>query len=73
MNKINSKLLLYFHNDPITMVGSKNTKERVRLLNLCEKIIFNSEWSKNRFLEGLDNFYCSSPKLIVINQLYWDL
>ena len=44
MDKINSKLVLYFHNDPITMVGSKKISERINLLTLCEKIIFNSEW-----------------------------
>ena len=68
MNKINSKLVLYFHNDPITMVGSKNTKERVRLLNLCEKIIFNSEWSKKRFLLNMNAIYIKSHKLQVIHQ-----
>ena len=49
MDKISSKLVLYFHNDPITMVGSKKINERINLLTLCEKIIFNSEWSKKRF------------------------
>ena len=37
-------------------------------MKICEKIIFNSEWSKNRFIDGLDNFYSRSPKLEVINQ-----
>ena len=39
MNKIKSKLVLYFHNDPITMVGSKKSIERINLLSVCEKII----------------------------------
>ena len=68
MNKINSKLVLYFHNDPITMVGSKKIKERLNLLNLCEKIIFNSEWSKKRFLLNLSPIYTKSHKLEVIHQ-----
>ena len=66
--KLNSKIVLYFHNDPLEMDGSKKIKERLNLLTKCEKIIFNSLWSKKRFLIDLDNFYCSSPKLEVINQ-----
>jgi glycosyltransferase involved in cell wall biosynthesis len=67
-NKLNSKVVLYFHNDPIEMEGSKKIKERLNLLMNCEKIIFNSLWSKKRFLIGLDIFFCGSPKLQVINQ-----
>ena len=44
---------LYFHNDPLSMDGSKTVKERKNLLNICYKIIFNSNWSKKRFLEGI--------------------
>ena len=51
----NSKKILYFHNDPLSMNGSKSTYERVQLLNICSKIIFNSEWSKNRFLTSSGN------------------
>ena len=68
IKKLDSKIVLYFHNDPLEMAGSENAKERLDLLQICKKIIFNSEWSKNRFLVGLDIFYCSSPKLEVINQ-----
>ncbi|MDA9623719.1 hypothetical protein N9S62_00380 [Pelagibacteraceae bacterium] len=63
-----SKLILYFHNDPITMNGSKKTNERLSLLNLCSKIIFNSEWSKKRFLKNLGKFYEKSSKLVVVHQ-----
>ena len=66
--EINSKIVLYFHNDPITMSGSKTVNERISLLNKCEKIIFNSEWSKKQFLLKLDNFYYKSKKLEVIHQ-----
>ena len=68
IEKLNVKIVLYFHNDPLEMEGSKKIKERLDLLSLCEKIIFNSLWSKNRFLEGLENFYCGSSKLEIINQ-----
>ena len=68
IKKLNSKIVLYFHNDPLEMAGSERVKDRLKLMHMCEKIIFNSGWSKNRFTEGLDDFYCGSPKLEVINQ-----
>jgi len=68
IKKLNTKIVLYFHNDPLEMAGSENVKDRLTLLELCEKIIFNSTWSKNRFLVNLDNFYMNSKKLEVINQ-----
>ena len=68
LTKLNTKIVLYFHNDPITMVGSKNTSERIHLLSVCSKIIFNSEWSKKQFLKNLSGFYHKSKKLIVIHQ-----
>ena len=71
INKIkilNKKIVLYFHNDPVTMLGSKSIKQRINLLNDCEKIIFNSEWSKQQFLTNLNNFYHKSEKLEVIHQ-----
>ena len=45
----NAKLILYFHNDPLEMNGSKSKNERMNLFNKTEKIIFNSEWSKKDF------------------------
>ena len=68
IKKIDTKIVLYFHNDPISMVGSKGTIERIRLLSVCEKIIFNSEWSKQRFLKDLKSIYHKSHKLEVIHQ-----
>ena len=65
---LKANIVLYFHNDPITMTGSKTIKERIFLLNNCKKIIFNSEWSKKQFLLKLDNFYHKSKKLEVIHQ-----
>ena len=60
IKKLNTKIVLYFHNDPLEMAGSEKIKDRLNLLEICEKIIFNSVWSKNRFLVGLDNFYSFS-------------
>ena len=63
-----TKKILYFHNDPLSMSGSKSINERVELINNCSRIVFNSDWSKNRFLTKLDTIYIKSPKLIVIKQ-----
>ncbi|MDA7781275.1 glycosyltransferase [Candidatus Pelagibacter sp.] len=54
-HKFINKLILYFHNDPLSMNGSKKINQRIDLLNNVHKIIFNSEWSKKRFFIGLPN------------------
>ncbi|MDB9743771.1 glycosyltransferase [Pelagibacteraceae bacterium] len=59
---------IYFHNDPLSMDGSKSVNDRKFLLNKCHKIIFNSNWSKKRFLEGLENRFVNSNKLSVFYQ-----
>jgi glycosyltransferase involved in cell wall biosynthesis len=50
------------------MDGSKSVNDRKFLLNKCYKIIFNSNWSKKRFLEGLENRFVNSNKLSVFYQ-----
>jgi len=67
-NKTKAKLVLYIHNDPLNMKGSKSVQERLFLLNTVEKIIFNSNWSKKRFINKLNKFYHKSEKLEVIHQ-----
>ena len=64
----NNVFSLFFHNDPLSMEGSKTVSDRKKLLNICHKIIFNSNWSKKRFLEGLENKFVSSNKLVVFFQ-----
>ena len=68
LKTLNTKKVLYFHNDPISMIGSKTAFERKELIRICAKIIFNSEWSKKQFLKKLDKFYHKSEKLEVIHQ-----
>ena len=63
-----TKKVLYFHNDPMSMSGSRTSNERIELISICSKIVFNSEWSKNRFLTNLEEIYFKSQKLIVIRQ-----
>ena len=68
-SKIKNKILtLYFHNDPLSMNGSKTIEQRKSLLKTCYKIIFNSSWSKKRFLEGLENKFVNSNKLLIFYQ-----
>ena len=52
--EINSKYILYFHNDPLTMNGSKTANERLNLLISLDKIIFVSKWVQDRFFIDLD-------------------
>ena len=49
------EIILYFHNDPLSMTGSKSINDRLFLLNNLSKIIFNSKWSQDRFFLGIDN------------------
>ncbi len=68
-SQTNKKIIsLYFHNDPLSMDGSKSINDRKFLLKECYKIIFNSNWSKKRFLEGLENKFINSNKLAVFYQ-----
>ena len=39
--KVDSSFVLYFHNDPLSMNGSKLIVEREYLIGKCHKIIFN--------------------------------
>ena len=64
----NRNYIIYFHNDPLTMNGSRTLSDRIFLLKNSFKIIFNSNWSKRKFIEGMRNDYINSEKLIVINQ-----
>ena len=51
--KINSKIILYFHNDPTSMKGAKSVEERIFLIKNVDKIIFISKWVKKKFFEDL--------------------
>ena len=67
LNKVFSKKILFFHNDPLKMQGSTTKSEREFLLKNTDKIIFNSNWSKSRFVVDLDKFK-NDNKLEVVNQ-----
>ena len=65
---IKPKKILFFHNDPLNMNGSKSVKERLYLIKNLDKIIFNSEWCKNRFIEDLPKIFHKIDKLEVVYQ-----
>jgi len=52
--KINSKFILIFHNNPLTLGGSITIDERTILLHRCARLIFVSNWVKEKFFEGFE-------------------
>ena len=53
--KIKTKFIIYFHNDPLSMKGSKSINQRLEIIKSVEKIIFVSEWVQKRFFINLDD------------------
>ena len=53
--KIKSRYIMYFHNDPLSMNGSKSINQRLNIISSVEKIIFVSEWTQKRFFIDLDD------------------
>ena len=59
-----AKYIIYFHNDPLTMGGSKTTKERLSLVNKAHKIIFISKWVQERFFKDIDEKLINKTEII---------
>lgn len=50
-------LVLYFHNDPLTMKGSKSIQDRITILRKASGIFFVSKFLRDKFLDGInENF-----------------
>ena len=62
--KIKSKFIMYFHNDPLSMSGSKTLSERKEILKKVDKLIFISEWVKKRFFRGLESLSADKAEII---------
>jgi len=62
--KINTKFIMYYHNDPLSMSGSKLVSERKEILKKVDKLVFISNWIKKRFFEDLDNFSKHKTEII---------
>ena len=50
------KFILIFHNDPNTLRGSRLVKEKLSIIENCEKIVFVSAYVKERFYYNINNF-----------------
>ena len=68
LKNIQKKIILYFHNDPLSMTGSISLEDRIFLLNSIDKIIFNSKWSQKRFFIGIENKVLLKQKTAVCYQ-----
>ena len=64
INKIKASYIFYFHNDPLSMKGSKKISERLSIIQNSEKIIFVSEWVRNRFFTDLDKKLTTKTEVI---------
>ena len=64
LEKVKSNFIIYFHNDPLTMNGSKSIIERKKLINSVSKIIFISKWVKDRFFDGIKNDFEDKIEII---------
>ncbi len=49
-----NKYILVIHNNPQSLRGAVTPKDRKKLIKVCSKIIFVSNWVKEKFFEGLD-------------------
>jgi len=62
--EVNSKYILYFHNDPLSMNGSKTSNERLNLLINLDKIVFVSKWVQDRFFIDLDKKLSDKTEIV---------
>ena len=46
-------IILFFHNDPQTMKGSKSIEDREKILEKCAAVLCVSEFIKSKFVEGI--------------------
>ena len=60
----NKSIVLFFHNDPLTMKGSKTVKERLDLISRVNYICCVSKFVKEQFLMGIEN---KDKKVVVIH------
>jgi len=51
---VNAKYVLIFYNNPLSLGGSRTIDERKILLDHCDKLIFVSNWVKEKFFEGFE-------------------
>ena len=52
--KVRSKILFFFHNNPLDIKGSKNKNDRLAMLENAHKVFFVSKWVKKKFFSDLN-------------------
>ena len=57
-------IVLYFHNDPTKQKGSKTKSERLKLIKNLKFIVFNSQWTRKKFLT---NFKFKKINITLLN------
>ena len=62
--KISSRYIMYFHNDPLSMNGSKTVNQRLEIISNVEKIVFVSEWTQKRFFIDIDDKLKTKTEII---------
>ena len=59
------KVIIYFHNDPLSLRGSITRNQRIKILNRASSIIFVSEWTRNRFFKDIHYLKNNSRTYVV--------
>jgi glycosyltransferase involved in cell wall biosynthesis len=66
------KFILVFHNDPNTLRGSRSVKEKISILQNCDKIIFVSSYVKKRFYYNINNLLPTKGEIIYPSTNYYN-
>ena len=66
------KFILVFHNDPNTLRGSRSVKEKIDILNNCDKIIFVSYYVKERYYYNINNILPAKGEVIYPSTNYYN-
>jgi len=64
VKNINTKYILYFHNDPLSMNGSKSLNERMYILDKVDCLIFVSKWTRDRFFIDIDKKLLNKARVV---------
>ena len=70
IKKIDAKFIMYYHNDPLSMSGSKTISERNEIIEKVDKLIFISKWIKDRFENLRDGIEFHTVENLEINNKY---
>ena len=60
----NVRINIIFHNDPLSIRGSINKKEREQILKDCSKVIFISRWIQQRFFSNFKNSNLEDTEIV---------